>query len=91
VVDAEERLVGVLTVDDAMAVLEEEESEDMALQGGRSPAREPYLAMSVFGLARTRALWLLVLIVAAALTVNVLQIFEDSLARGLRSPYSSCC
>ena len=35
-VDAEERLVGVLTVDDAMAVLEEEESEDMALQGGRS-------------------------------------------------------
>ncbi len=81
VVDAEERLVGVLTVDDAMAVLEEEESEDMALQGGRSPAREPYLAMSVFGLARTRALWLLVLIVAAALTVNVLQIFEDSLAR----------
>ena len=81
VVDAEQRLVGVLTVDDAMAVLEEEESEDMALQGGRSPAREPYLAMSVFGLARTRALWLLVLIVAAALTVNVLQIFEDSLAR----------
>jgi magnesium transporter len=37
--------------------------------------------MSVFGIARTRALWLLVLIVAAALTVNVLQIFEDSLAR----------
>jgi magnesium transporter len=39
VVDAEQRLVGVLTVDDAMAVLEEEESEDAALQGGRSPAK----------------------------------------------------
>lgn len=81
VVDAEQRLVGVLTVDDAMAVLQEEDSEDMALQGGRTPHSEPYLALSVFGLARTRALWLLVLIVAAALTVNVLQVFEGSLAR----------
>ena len=81
VVDAEQRLVGVLTVDDAMAVLEEEESEDMALQGGRSPTRQPYLAMSVLKIARTRAMWLLILIVAAALTVNVLQIFEESLAR----------
>lgn len=80
VVDGEDRLVGVLTVDDAMAVLEAEESEDAALQGGRSPAPEPYLAMSVFRMARTRAVWLLVLIVAAALTVNILQIFESALA-----------
>lgn len=80
VVDAEDRLVGVVTVDDAMDVLEAEASEDAALQGARLPAREPYLAMSVMRLARTRALWLLVLIVAAALTVNVLQLFEDVLA-----------
>ncbi|MBK7321753.1 MAG: magnesium transporter [Candidatus Microthrix sp.] len=81
VVDAEQRLVGVLTVDDAMAVLAAEESEDAALQGARTPAKTPYLAMSVVSIARTRALWLLVLIVAAALTVNVLQVFEDSLAQ----------
>ena len=53
-----------------MEVLEAEASEDAALQGGRSPASEPYLAMSVMRLARTRALWLLVLIVAAALTAT---------------------
>ena len=81
VVDAEQRLVGVLTVDDAMDVLAAEESEDAALQGARTPAKTPYLAMSVVSIARTRALWLLVLIVAAALTVNVLQVFEDSLAQ----------
>ncbi|MEO6987877.1 MAG: magnesium transporter [Aquihabitans sp.] len=81
VVDAEDRLVGVITVDDAMHVLDEEATEDAALQGGRSPASAPYLAMSVLGLARTRALWLLVLILAAVLTVNVLQVFEDTLAQ----------
>ncbi len=80
VVGAEDRLVGVITVDDAMAVLDEEATEDAALQGASSPASEPYLAMSVLRLARTRATWLLVLIIAAALTVNVLQLFEDSLA-----------
>lgn len=81
VVDAEDRLVGVITVDDAMLVLDEEATEDAALQGGSSRGSGPYLAMSVLGLARTRALWLLVLIVAAALTVNVLQYFEDTLAQ----------
>jgi len=81
VVDKEDRLVGVVTVDDAMYVLEIEASEDAALQGGRSPADRPYLAMSVMHLARTRALWLLLLLVGATLTVNVLQLFEDSLVQ----------
>lgn len=81
VVDTENRLVGVVTVDDAMHVLEAEASEDAALQAARTPDSTPYLALSVMRLARTRALWLLVLIVAAALTVNVLQFFEDSLAK----------
>lgn len=79
VIDSEERLVGVITVDDAMAVLEEEETEDLALQGGHSPLRAPYLSVSALSLARARAVWLLVLILAAALTVNVLQIFEGAL------------
>lgn len=81
VVDTEDRLVGVITVDDAMAVLEAEASEDAALQGGRMPTSIPYLAMSVLGLARTRALWLLILLGAAAFTVNVMKLFEDALAQ----------
>jgi magnesium transporter len=79
VVDSEDRLVGVITVDDAMEVLEAEETEDIALHGGSQPLGRPYMAVSVFYLARKRAVWLLVLIVAAALTVNVLQLFEDTL------------
>jgi magnesium transporter len=79
VLDSEERLVGVITVDDAMEVLEAEHTEDLALHGASQPLGRPYLSASVFGLARTRALWLLVLIIAAALTVNVLQFFEDTL------------
>lgn len=79
VIDSEERLVGVITVDDAMAVLEEEETEDFALHGGHSPLRASYLSVSALSLARARALWLMVLILAAALTVNVLQVFEGAL------------
>ena len=79
VVDSEDRLVGVLTVDDAMNILEEEESEDVAFHGAHAPLDRPYLAMSVLGMARVRSLWLLILILAAALTVNVLQYFEDTL------------
>ena len=79
VVDSEGRLVGVITVDDALRVLEDEETEDFTLAGGASPLRTSYLSADVFGLARVRAFWLLLLIVAAAFTVNVLQVFESTL------------
>jgi magnesium transporter len=79
VVDSEDRLVGVITVDDAMEVIRVEETEDIALHGGSQPLGRPYMAVSVFYLARKRAVWLLVLILAAALTVNVLQFFEETL------------
>ncbi|KUG52460.1 magnesium transporter [Serinicoccus chungangensis] len=81
VVDAEDRLLGVLTVDDAMRILELEESEDVARSGGTVPTGRPYLSTSVWRLVRSRVAWLLILIVAAALTVNVLDYFEDTLAR----------
>lgn len=80
VVDREDRLVGLVTVDDAMEVLEEEETEDISRAGGAEPLDRPYLAASVAQLARKRVVWLLVLIAAAALTVNVLQYFEGTLA-----------
>lgn len=80
VVDSEERLVGMITVDDAMEILESEQTEDAALQAASSPLGRPYLSASVLAIARTRALWLIVLVIAAGLTVNVLQYFEDTLS-----------
>ena len=79
IVDTEDRLVGIVTVDDAMQILEEEQTEDVARAGGAEPLEHPYLSVSVLGLARTRVVWLLVLIVAATLTVNVLHVFEATL------------
>lgn len=81
VVDAEDRLLGVLTVDDAMRVLQAEDDEDSARVGASEPLRRPYLSVSVFGLVRRRVVWLLTLIVAASFTVGVQQWFEDELAQ----------
>ena len=79
IVDSEDRLVGIVTVDDAMEVLEEEETEDLARAGGAEPLGRPYMATSVMQIARSRVVWLLVLIVAATLTVNVLSAFQTTL------------
>ena len=79
IVDTEDRLVGIVTVDDAIAVLEEEETEDIARTGGAEPVGRPYFSVSVFRLARTRIVWLLLLIVAASLTVSVLDYFQVAL------------
>lgn len=79
IVDTEDRLVGIVTVDDAMEVLEEEDTEDLARTGGAEPLRRPYLATSVIQVARSRIVWLLVFIAAGAVTVNVLAAFESTL------------
>ncbi|MFK5582251.1 magnesium transporter [Serinicoccus sp. LYQ131] len=79
VLDDDGRLVGLFTVDDAMRVLQIEEDEDSARSAGMERLRRPYLATSVLALARSRVAWLFVLLVAATLTVNVLDFFEDSL------------
>jgi len=79
VLDTESRLVGVLTVDDAMEIIEEEETEDAARAGGAEPILVPYLDAGVLLLARARGTWLLLLVAAAVLTVNVLQAFETTL------------
>jgi magnesium transporter len=79
VLDTEDRLVGIIAVDDALEILEAEETEDILRAGGVEPLDRPYMAASVLFLARKRAVWLLVLILAAVLTVNVLQFFEDAL------------
>ncbi|WP_083913705.1 magnesium transporter [Nocardia concava] len=79
VVDSEDRLVGLLTIDDAVEVIEAADSEDMARQAGTAPWQGHYMAAGVFQLARYRALWLLLLLVAATLTVTVTNFFEPTL------------
>ena len=81
IVDSEERLVGILTIDDAARILKEEESEDAARQGGVEPLRRPYLSTPITRLVRSRVVWLLVLAVGATLTVQVLDHFEATLAQ----------
>lgn len=80
VVDSEERLLGILTIDDAARILEIAESEDAARQGGAEPLRRPYFATTVREIVRSRVVWLLVLAVGATLTVQVLEVFEGTLA-----------
>jgi len=79
VVDKEARLVGMLTIDDAVKILELEETEDAARQGGVEPLRRPYLATPIRSLVASRIVWLLVLAVGATLTVQVLSVFEATL------------
>ncbi|WP_449278388.1 magnesium transporter [Leucobacter sp. GX24907] len=79
VVDSESRLVGILTIDDAVRILEREESEDAARQGGAEPLNRPYLSTPVISIVRSRVVWLLVLAIGATLTVQVLSVFESTL------------
>jgi magnesium transporter len=80
VVDHEDRLVGLITWDDAMEILEAEDTEDAARAGAAEPLERPYLSAGVFMLARSRAIWLLILAVSASLTVTVLNYYESYLA-----------
>lgn len=79
VVDSEDRLVGLLTIDDAVEVLEAADTEDVARQSGAEPLARHYMSATVFQLSRTRVMWLMLLLVAATLTVSVNNAFEGEL------------
>ncbi|HEV2121628.1 MAG TPA: magnesium transporter, partial [Chloroflexota bacterium] len=79
VVDAEDRLVGVVTADDIADVLEAENTEDVQRLGGSEPLDQPYLRTRPLTLARKRIGWLLLLFVAETYTGTVLRHFEDEL------------
>lgn len=79
VLDREDGLVGVLTIDDAIRIVEEARDEDEARAGAAEPLRRPYLLTPVRVLARSRIVWLMVLGVSAIPTVNVLELFEATL------------
>ena len=79
VVDSENQLVGVLTIDDAVDVVEQARDIDEARSGARERLEEPYLVSPILTITRARVVWLFVLAVSAILTVNVLEIFEGTL------------
>lgn len=80
IVDAEDRLIGIVTVDDAMDVLQEEISEDIEKMAAITPTEKPYLKMSVVELFRSRIIWLLILMISATFTGMIITSFEAALA-----------
>ena len=80
VVDGENRMVGIVTFDDAMDVMEEEATEDMELMSGMTPSEKPYLRSSSFELFKNRIPWLMLMMVSATFTGLIMTAFEDALA-----------
>ncbi len=76
VVDAEGRLVGIVTVDDAVDIIQEEATEDFEKMAAMAPSEKPYLKTRVLTLARNRFLWLLVLMVSGMITGAILGRYE---------------
>jgi magnesium transporter len=80
VVDKEQRLVGIVTVDDIVQVIKEEATEDIEKMAALYPSEETYLKTSVFGHTRNRVVWLMILMLSATVTASILSGFEESLA-----------
>ena len=80
VVDTEERLVGIVTVDDAMDVLQEEVTEDIEKMAAILPSDKPYLKTSTLETYKARIPWLLLLMISATFTGQIISSFEDALA-----------
>ena len=80
VVDKENRLVGIVTVDDIIDVMEQEATEDIQLMAGMTPSDKPYLRTRITEFWRNRIPWLLFLMLSATFTSMILTSFEDMLA-----------
>ena len=80
VVDSEDRLVGIVTYDDALTVQEEEATEDLEKMAAMLPSEEPYLKTNVFTMAKNRILWLVLLNLSVFLTGAIVSGFEEMLA-----------
>ena len=80
VVDGEHRMVGIVTFDDAMDVMEEEATEDMEIMAAMTPSEKTYLKSSPFDLYKHRIPWLMLLMVSATFTGMIISSFESALA-----------
>lgn len=79
VLDAESRLLGIITFDDIMDVVDQENTEDFHKMAGISPSEDSYLDSSIFTMAKQRILWLMVLMISATFTGRIIQQYEEVL------------
>ena len=80
ILDHEDCMVGIVTVDDAMLVLQDETTEDLSIMAGVSPNEDSYFGTSVFQHAKNRSLWLMLLMLSATVTGEILGHYEDAMA-----------
>jgi len=80
VINRNGQLAGIVTVDDILRVIVEEDTEDFSIMGGTSPLDEPYLKTGVFRHVKNRILWLALMMLTAIVTGAIIVTFEDSLA-----------
>lgn len=83
VVDHEERIVGIITVDDAVDVIEEEATEDIEKMGAIIPSEKPYLKTGVWETWKSRIPWLMLLMISAIFTGSIITMYEDALAKAV--------
>ncbi len=77
VTDNEKKLVGIITIDDIVDIIDQENTEDFQKMAAMEPTEEEYLKTSVWNLAKHRIVWLLVLMISATFTGNIIRKFED--------------
>ena len=80
VVDNEKRLVGIITIDDIVDVIEEENTEDFEKMASLTPSEDEYLKTGVFTLTKNRIVWLIILMLAATFTGQIIEGYEDKLS-----------
>lgn len=83
VVDNENRMVGIITVDDVIDILQEETTEDMEQMAGIIPSDKPYLKTGIFETWKKRIPWLLLLMISATFTGGIITSFEDALSKSV--------
>ncbi len=76
VVDAEERLVGIITFDDAMDVIQEENTEDISIMAAMTPSDDSYFKTSVFSQVKNRIVWLVILMLSNAITGSIINRYD---------------
>lgn len=81
VVDSENRLVGIITVDDIVDIMEQEATEDMEMMAAITPTDKPYMKTGVWETFKKRIPWLLILMISATFTGSIIQSFEDALSK----------
>lgn len=89
VVDAENRIVGIITVDDVLDVMEQEATEDISIMAGVTPSEDTYLEQSVFQIWKNRLPWLMILMITATFTGLIINTYEATL--NMLSPLLFAC